>query len=129
MRMFLTVMTDIFLILYLTTITQTPATSVLTVEDFFQLKATHETLQEEKDILFARLTGEQERAEGMEESLTISDAELARISKDLQAKENMLREREQLLESLNQKIEDEEVMRKKTETYYKEELETKKESL
>ena len=77
MRMFLIGMTDIFLILYLTTITQTPSTSVLTVDDFFQLKTMHETLQEEKDALSAKLAKEEERTEEMEESLIISDAEHA----------------------------------------------------
>ncbi len=140
-------MTDIFLILFLTTITQTPATSVLTIEDFFQLKTMHETLQakqkeaeeefqkklrltqKEKETLAAQLVEEKKRAEEVEESLIVSDAEIERIHEDLKIKEVMLKDREQLLANLNDKIMEKEVLWEKMETSYKEKLEDQKESL
>ena len=109
MRMFLIGMTDIFLILYLTAITSVPSTSVLTVDDFFKLKTMHETLVEEKEDLTVQLTEEQARLQNLQESLLVSDEELARINKDLQLKENMLKSREQLMKELNQKIESKEL--------------------
>ena len=45
MRMFLVGMCDIFLILYLTAITNVAPAAVLTVDDFYKLKSMHETLK------------------------------------------------------------------------------------
>jgi len=55
MRMFLIGMCDIFLILYLTSITNIQTGSILTVDDFYKLKTIHETLiidQEKKEEEF-----------------------------------------------------------------------------
>jgi len=122
MRMFLVVMTDVFLILYLTAMTNVPAASVLTVEDFYKLQSMHATLitdkekaeaefqkklqqaQAAKDEISAALAEEERRAKDMEASLNVSDAEVARMSQDLKAKEKMLNDREALLKTLDEKI-------------------------
>ena len=48
MRMFLIGMCDVFLILYLTAITNVQPATVLTVDDFYKLKSMHETLEADK---------------------------------------------------------------------------------
>lgn len=104
MRMFLIGMTDIFLILYLTSLTSVRPTSTLTVEDFLKLKTMHTTLAAEKKKLAVQLTEEEARREKAEASLAVRDTTLKEISEDLQTKENMLQSREQLLAELNRKI-------------------------
>lgn len=168
MRMFLIGMCDIFLILYLTAITNVQPGNVLTVEDFYKLKSMHETLisdqakskeefenklrqaQEEskkqlaekkrleelaaaqlkdlsgeKESLAAKLAGEKDRLEKMQQSLLLSDAERERINKDLQDKEKILKAREHLLARLNKEIADKEDARRKMEASYQNELESK----
>jgi len=145
MRMFLVGMTDIFLILYLTSIANVHSTSsFLTVEDFDKLRAMHETLksdkqkeeanlqerlrlsQEEKKSLAAKLAEEQARAKKVEKSLLVSDAKIEQIHLDLKIKETMLKQRGQLLIELNDKIKDKEAVWQSMEATYKKELEDQK---
>lgn len=132
--MFLIAMVDIFLILYLTMISQMPSTSILTVDDFFQLKSTHESLQqkqqktaEEKSFLLARLTEEKKQGKKARESLLASDTELARARQDLKIKENVLKKKEQSLSDLSREIDRKKSAWKEIEGRYQEELEKQKE--
>ena len=155
MRMFLVVMCDIFLMLYLTAAINTTPGTALTVEDFLELKSMHETLelekveteaefqekldqaQEEKERLLAekkkqyelaaaKLAAEKARLKDMEQSLELSDAERERINNDLRIKEEILNEREQLLSELNKKIEVKEEMQRKMQEAYQTELKKQK---
>jgi hypothetical protein len=147
MRMFLIGMTDIFLILYLTAIANPPSQSVLTVDDFYKLKSMHQTLSEntektktelseklkveklEREVLVSKLIEEQAYLEEIEESLFISDVERKRINKELDVKENILKNREKLLADLNKKIENKEEVWEKMEASLTEELKTKEKSV
>jgi len=132
MRMFLIGMCDIFLILYLTSITNVAPKSILTIDDFYKLKSIHETLisdQEKRKKEFEeklrQAQVEKGRLEKTEQSLLLSDAERDRIAKDLLEKEKMLKAREQLLDNLNKEIKDKEKERQKMEVSYKKELASK----
>ncbi|MCA9401104.1 MAG: hypothetical protein KC713_05720 [Candidatus Omnitrophica bacterium] len=147
MRMFLIGMCDIFLILYLTSITNTQPKSILTVDDFFQLKAMHESLQgdqqraeaelreqlrkeqEAKDRLQAQLAREKERLDETKRTLSMSAAERKKIEEELRLKEQMLKSREELLANLNQEIAAKEQARQTMESTYQKELALKKETI
>jgi hypothetical protein len=143
--MFLVAMTDIFLILYLTSITTMQSKAVLTVEDFYTLKSRHEVLQsdkqkaeeglyeklriarEEQKVLAENLSQAKSRAEEIEKSLLISDTEREKIRNDLLAKEDTLKTKEQLLDDLNKQIEAKKEEWQNMEAAYKEDLQKQKE--
>jgi len=115
MRMFLVVMCDIFLMLYLTAMIDVTPKTALTVDDFFELSSMHATLEQEKERLLeekrrqeelahAKRTAERARLEELERSLALSDSERERIEKDLMVNKEILKSREQLLEKLNKEI-------------------------
>lgn len=140
MRMFLIGMCDIFLILYLTTITSVGPSAILTVDDFYTLKSMHETLKadkekseetlqdklrqerKEKENLEAKLAGEKERLQDTEKLLLFSDAERERINRGLKEKEEMIKARERLLADLNEKIAAKEEARRKMEASYQQKI-------
>lgn len=142
--MFLIGMCDIFLILYLTSITNIQPRTVLTIDDFYTLKVMHESLKtdkqkaeealqdklrqekEAKENLLAKLDEKDSRVSDMEQSLLMSDAQREQINKDLQEKEDMLKAREELLKNLNKEIEQKEDERRKMEAVYQKELENTK---
>lgn len=147
MRMFLICMTDIFLILYLTALANGPSQAVLTVDDFFQLKGMHDSLQkekqeteaefqarllreqQEKENLNAKLNQEKDRLEEMEQNLLLSDAQRERINEELAIKEQMLKSREELLKELNKKIESKESLWQQMEQSFKQELQKQKQTV
>jgi chemotaxis protein histidine kinase CheA len=126
MRMFLVCMTDIFLILYLTTLSHVKPGSVLTVDDFFTVKAMHEALIEDKDALEARLAEEKNRTEEIQESLRARDEQLGRIDQELLMQEQTLHERQQLLDEVTERIAEKEASWQKKEATYAEELRDQK---
>ena len=157
MRMFLIGMCDIFLMLYLTAVIHVTPETVLTVGDFYQLKSLHDTLKsdtekaetaleerlkqsrEEKERLLAekkkqeelaaaKLAEEKARLNELQKSLVLSDFERERISEDLRIKEEMLKNRELLLENLNKEIEAKEKIRRKMQKVYQSELENQREA-
>ncbi|MFH0753377.1 MAG: hypothetical protein V2A70_02280, partial [Candidatus Omnitrophota bacterium] len=137
MRMFLIGMTDIFLILYLTSIASVQTTSFLTVNDFYKLTAMHVTLQsdkkmseqnlqdqlrqakEEKVDLVVKLAKTQAREKETEKSLLSSKTKLTQIDMDLRLKENLLKEKEQSVTELDRRIKDKEA-------FYEKELQNQK---
>lgn len=130
-------MTDLFLILYLTAIASAPATSILTVDDFSQLKSMHETLQvekvkseqgfqekllqaeKEKNDVAAKLAAEQARVKEAESALQTTAKKFAQIDQDLRLKDSTLKEKEQILAKLDQTIKDKEFSWQKKEADYK----------
>lgn len=130
MRMFFTGLTDLFLILYLTSIASNPAPSGLTVDDFYKLKSLHETMQTEKDkseqdfedklrLAGRQLVHEQARVKEAEASLRSRDEKLAQIDQDLRLKDDLLKEKEQALAQLDQAIKDKEASWQTKEATYK----------
>lgn len=146
MRMFFTGLTDLFLILYLTSIASSPVPSPLTVDDFQKLTVMHEELQSdkakaeqeyqlkltaalrEKEELTAKLTEEQERARQTEQNLAATDTKLAAIDQDRRQKEELLGERERLLAELAAAIKNKEAFWERQEASLKQELQAQKDA-
>lgn len=140
MRMFAVAMTDLFLILYLTSITTMQSKATLTVDDFYTLKSRHAVLQSDKQKIETdfqdklRLAQEEQqklaqelalaktKAEETEKSLLTSDAEREQIRNDLKAKEESLAE-------LNKQIEAKKEEWQNMEASYKDELQKQKDSV
>jgi len=107
MRMFLIGMCDIFLILYLTGLTNIQAPTALTIEDFYALQAMHEELKADKDeaekLMEERLRQEREEKEKLLAKLKEQE-ELDSLQKNdlLQEKERL----EAMLALRNEKVED-----------------------
>lgn len=112
MRTFLIGMCDIFLILYLTAITNVKPPTFLTVEDFYELKSMHATLQTEKERAEEELQEKLRRAQEEKEILLAEKEEqeelAAALLKDLTSeKENLedkLAEEKDRLEEIEESL-------------------------
>jgi hypothetical protein len=132
--MFLIGMTDIFLILYLTSLAGVQSTSVLTVEDFYKLQSMHETLQDDKKRAESELQKQLDIAREEKVDLAarlareqaIAGERLAQIDQDLLLKNMTLKESEERLTQLDQKIREKDAAWQQREASYKQELEGQK---
>lgn len=147
MRMFFTGLTDLFLILYLTTITSPQPPSVLTVDDFYKLQSMHQQLQTEKqkteqDLqeqlrvasqnekkLADQLAAEQAQVREAVESLHARDVELEQIDRNLDLKDSVLQEKDQQILGLGQAMQAKEALWQEKESSYKAELKTHQEQM
>ena len=137
MRMFLIGMTDIFLILYLTSLSGVQSTSLLTVEDFYKLQSMHETLQLEKktsesDLQKQLLLAREETVEltaRLAREQALAEERLTQLDQDLQLKIKTSKEGEERLMELDQRITQKDVEWQQKEASYKQELELHKNEL
>jgi len=74
--MFLIGMCDIFLMLYLTAVINVTPGTVLTVEDFYQLKTMHETLESDKEKSEAEFQEQLKQAREEKERLLLERKKL-----------------------------------------------------
>ena len=109
MRMFLIGMCDIFLILYLTSITNVQPQSMWTLDDFYQLQQMHEELTEDKE----------KQAEEFAEKLRLAKEEKDKLALEKQKEAELaaakLKDLAELRQSLEAKLSEEESKRSQME--------------